>query len=95
MARVTFFGSRRLLRCARHSEAQTGCPVTFTYTKRTAIALVRDHSVALRVHKLAISGASTPIRVYEAYVGVYRSVKRFDFNVFQTCERPRSSTTLR
>ena len=61
---------------ARHSEAQTGCPVTFTYTKRTAIALFE--TAGLRVDKLEIDHIF-PYRVKD-YVE-YRYVKRFPFNV--------------
>ena len=60
---------------ARHSEAQTGCPVTFTYTKRSAIALFE--TAGLRVDKLEIDHIF-PYRVKD-YVE-YRYVKRFPFN---------------
>lgn len=31
---------------ARHSEAQTGCPVTYSYTRRELADLLRDHGLA-------------------------------------------------
>jgi len=33
---------------AKHSEAQTGCPVTFAYTRRSARALVEAHAFRVR-----------------------------------------------
>jgi len=61
---------------ARHSEAQTGCPVTFTYTKRSVAELFE--SAGLRIDKLEVDHIF-PYRVSD-YVE-YRYVKRFPFNV--------------
>ncbi len=61
---------------ARHSEAQTGCPVTFTYTKKTVEQLFK--STGFRVDKIEIDHIF-PYRVTD-YVE-YRYVKRFPFNV--------------
>lgn len=33
---------------ARHSEAQTGCPITYTYTRREAEALLTKHGLRIR-----------------------------------------------
>jgi 2-polyprenyl-3-methyl-5-hydroxy-6-metoxy-1,4-benzoquinol methylase len=55
---------------AEHSEAQTGCPVTFTYTRREACELV-EHS-GFRVQKLSVDHVF-PYRVRD-YVE-YRYVK--------------------
>jgi ubiquinone/menaquinone biosynthesis C-methylase UbiE len=55
---------------AAHSEAQTGCPVTFTYTRREARELV-EHS-GFRVHELRVDHVF-PYRVRD-YVQ-YRYVK--------------------
>jgi len=61
---------------ARHSEAQTGCPVTFTYTKKSVTELFE--SAGFRVDNLDIEHIF-PYRVKD-YVE-YRYVKRFPFNV--------------
>jgi len=60
---------------ARHSEAQTGCPVTFTYTKKSATELFQK--AGFRVDNLEIEHIF-PYRVKD-YVE-YRYVKRFPFS---------------
>jgi 2-polyprenyl-3-methyl-5-hydroxy-6-metoxy-1,4-benzoquinol methylase len=61
---------------ARYSEAQTGCPVTYTYTRRSVRRLFE--SAGLRVTALSADHIF-PYRVRD-YVE-YRYVKRFPFNV--------------
>jgi 2-polyprenyl-3-methyl-5-hydroxy-6-metoxy-1,4-benzoquinol methylase len=61
---------------ARHSEAQTGCPVTFSYTRRTVTDMFRR--AGFRVDRIEIDHIF-PYRVKD-YVE-YRYVKRFPFNV--------------
>lgn len=55
---------------AKHAEAQTGCPVAFTYTRRDARALVEN--AGFRVHELSVDHVF-PYRIQD-YVD-YRYVK--------------------
>lgn len=61
---------------ARHSEAQTGCPITYTYTRGSARKLVEQHG--LRVTDLLVDHIF-PYRVAD-YVQ-YRYVKRLGFRM--------------
>ena len=61
---------------ARNSEAQTGCPVTYTYTRRSVRGLLAHSGFA--VEKLFVDHIF-PYRVPD-YVN-YRYVKAFPFNV--------------
>jgi len=72
---------------AEHSEAQTGCPVTFSYTRREALELVEDSG--FRVREVAVDHIF-PYRVRD-YVE-YRYVKEPYFRwlpepVFRELER--------
>jgi SAM-dependent methyltransferase len=61
---------------ARNSEAQTGCPVTYTYTRRSVDRLLRDSGFT--VEEVFVDHIF-PYRVRD-YVQ-YRYVKRFPFSV--------------
>jgi hypothetical protein len=59
---------------AKHSEAQTGCPVTFSYSRREARELIEQHG--FRIQKLRVDHVF-PYRIRD-YVE-YRYVKEPHF----------------
>ena len=61
---------------ARQSEAQTGCPVTYSYTRRSFARLLQQHGFDVRD---MFVDHIFPYRVSD-YVE-YRHVKAFPFNV--------------